>query len=122
MPLRERTCLNQILKGIVMKSKKTTDAIELMNKWYGGDEEWDQMLIDERLRVQVGQIVYDLRTESGLSQETLAKMAGTSQSIISRVENADYEGSALEMLYRICSVLHKQLKVERLGKQIAVAC
>ncbi len=105
-----------------MKSKKTSDAVELMNKWYGGDAEWEQMLVDERLKVQVGQIVYDLRTEAGLSQEALAKLAGTSQSIISRVENADYEGSALEMLYRVCSALHLQINVERLNKQVAIAC
>ena len=104
------------------RRKRTSDAVELMNKWYGGDEEWEQELAEERIRVQVGQIVYDLRTEAGLSQETLAKLTGTSQSIISRVENADYEGSALEMLYRICSALHRQIKVERLDKQIAVAC
>lgn len=104
------------------KRKKTSDAVELMNRWYGGDDEWDQELAEERVRVQVGQIVYDLRIEAGLSQETLAKLAGTSQSIISRVENADYEGSALEMLYRICSALHRQIRVERLDKQVAVGC
>ena len=104
------------------KNRKTSDAVELMDKWYGGDSEWDQMLVEERLKVQVGQIAYDLRTEAGLSQEALAKLAGTSQSIISRVENADYDGSALEMLYRICLVLHRQVRVERSGKQIAVAC
>ena len=105
-----------------MKSKKTSDAAELMDKWYGGDEEWNQMLVEERLKVQVGQLVYDIRAEAGLSQEALAKLAGTSQSIVSRVENADYEGSALEMLYRICLALHRQVKVERLGKQVAIAC
>jgi len=105
-----------------MKNKKTSDAVKLTNKRYGGDAEWEQMLVDERLRVQVGQIVYDLRIEAGLSQEALAKLAGTSQSIISRVENADYEGSALEMLYRVCSALHLQINVERLNKQVAIAC
>lgn len=103
------------------KRKRTSDAVELMNRWYGGDEEWEQELAEERVRVQVGQIVYDLRTEAGLSQEALAKLAGTSQSIISRVENADYEGSALEMLNRICSALHRPIKVQRLDKQITIA-
>lgn len=106
-----------------MKSrKKTSDAVELMNKWYGGDQEWEQMLVEERLRVQVGQIVYDLRIEAGLSQTALAKLVGTGQSIISRLENADYDGSALEMLFRVCSALHRQVRVERLDRQIAVAC
>lgn len=104
------------------KLKKTSDAVELTNKWYGGDAEWEQMLVDERLRVQVGQIVYDLRTEAGLSQTALAKLVGTGQSIISRLENADYEGSALEMLFRVCSALHRQVKVERTERQVAIAC
>lgn len=104
------------------RRKKTSDAVELMNKWYGGDEEWEQMLVEERLRVQVGQIVYDLRTEADLSQAALAELVGTAQSIISRLENADYEGSALEMLYRVCSALHRQIRVERMDRQVAVAC
>lgn len=104
------------------RSKKTSDAVDLMHKWYGGDEEWEQMLVEERLRVQVGQIIYDLRTEAGLSQTALAELVGTGQSIISRLENADYEGSALEMLFRVCSALHRQIRVERLDRQVAVAC
>lgn len=105
-----------------MKNKKTSDAVELMSKWYGGDDEWNEMLVEERLKVQVGQIVHDLRTEAGLSQDALAKLARTSQSIVSRVENADYEGSALEMLYRVCLALHRQVKVERFDNQVGVAC
>jgi ribosome-binding protein aMBF1 (putative translation factor) len=105
-----------------MSNNKTSDATELMTRWYGGDEKWDQMLVEERLKVQVGQIVHDLRAEVGISQEALAKLAGTSQSIVSRVENADYEGSALEMLYRICLALHREVKVERLDNQVDIAC
>ena len=41
------------------------------------------------------------RTEAGLSQKELAEMIGTTQSVISRLEDADYEGHSLSMLSRI---------------------
>jgi hypothetical protein len=36
---------------------------------------------------------------------------GTTQSVISRLEDADYEGHSLPMLQRIAAALHKRLDV-----------
>jgi ribosome-binding protein aMBF1 (putative translation factor) len=106
-----------------MTNKKTSDAVELMDKWYGGDPEWDRMVVEERLKLDVAQIIYDIRTETGLSQTALAKLVGTAQSVISRLENADYDGSALEILFRICTTLHRKVDVERRPSgEVAVAC
>ncbi len=102
-------------------NKKTSDAAELMDKWYSNTPDWNEMVAEERVKLEVSQIIYDLRAEAGLSQEALAQLISSSQSIISRLENADYEGSALEMLLRICLALHKPLTVSRNDKQIALA-
>lgn len=91
--------------------KKITDAVELMDRWYGGDPEWDQMVIEEEIKARVGQIVYHLRTEAGLSQTRLAEMTGVTQAMISKLENADYEGDYFGLLLRVCFVLHKKLDV-----------
>jgi DNA-binding XRE family transcriptional regulator len=93
------------------RSKKTTDAVDLMDRWYGGDPEWDQMVIEEEIKARVGQIVYHLRTEAGLSQTRLAEMTGVTQAMISKLENADYEGDYFGLLLRACFVLHKKLDV-----------
>ena len=59
---------------------------------------------------EVGEI-YALRTKSGLTQKQLAAMVGTTDSVISRLEDADYRGHSLKMLLRICAALNRQLEI-----------
>jgi transcriptional regulator with XRE-family HTH domain len=58
----------------------------------------------------MGQLIYDLRTQAGLSQRTLAERMGTTQSVISRLE----EGGArnrLDTLARVAVALGRHLVV-----------
>ena len=50
----------------------------------------------------LGQLIYDLRTESGLSQRELAARMGTTQSVISRLEEGGgaETGSTLSPAWR----------------------
>jgi DNA-binding XRE family transcriptional regulator len=94
------------------KAKKTCDAVELMDKWYGQIPGWDEMVAEEELKIQIGQALYDLRYSVGMSQAGLARLAGSSQAIISRVENADYDGNAIEILKRVCFALHTKISIQ----------
>jgi DNA-binding XRE family transcriptional regulator len=94
-----------------MAKKKTTDALEILDRMFFNTPE-------EKLRVQeayadteVAQQIYDLRHEAGLTQAELAKLIGTSRSVISRLEDSDYEGHSLGMLYRIAAVLHRKVQI-----------
>ena len=53
-----------------------------------------------------------LRKDSGLSQKELARMVGTSQQQISRLESPSYEGHSLSMLRRVAKVLGATVHVE----------
>ena len=53
-----------------------------------------------------------LRKESGLSQKELARLVGTSQQQISRLESPSYEGHSLSMLRRVAEVLGASVQVE----------
>lgn len=46
-----------------------------------------------------------------LTQQQLAKRIGTTQSVIARLEDADYEGHSRGMLYRIARALDCSLSV-----------
>jgi transcriptional regulator with XRE-family HTH domain len=46
-----------------------------------------------------------------LSQAQLAKLIGTTASVICRLEDADYEGHSLAMLRRIGAVLDQRVEV-----------
>lgn len=93
------------------RKKRVSDAVELMDRWYGSIPGWDEMLAEEELNMQIGQAVYDLREAVGLSQADLAKLIGSNQATISRVENADYRGNAIEVLRRVCLALHTPIRI-----------
>ncbi|HEY3267121.1 MAG TPA: helix-turn-helix transcriptional regulator [Armatimonadota bacterium] len=65
----------------------------------------------ERVNADVAQMVYDIRKEAGLTQRALAKKVGTTASVISRLEDADYTGHSLNMLQRIAAAVGCQIEV-----------
>lgn len=93
------------------RTKRVSDVLELMDRWFGSIPGWDDMVAEEELKMQVGQAVYDLREAVGLSQADLAKLICSNQAVISKVENADYRGNAIEVLRRVCFALHTPIKI-----------
>ena len=77
----------------------------------GGKPKKQALLEEERANVTVARQIYDLRTEAGLSQRELAKMVGTTASVICRLEDADYDGHSLGMLRRIAAALDKRVQI-----------
>ena len=64
-----------------------------------------------RVHAEVARTICELRAEAGLTQQALASMVGTTQSVISRLEDEEYEGHSLEMLHRIATALNKRMTV-----------
>jgi ribosome-binding protein aMBF1 (putative translation factor) len=91
--------------------KKTSDALALMNKLAGRDREMLDLVEQEQANLDIARKIFELRTKAGLSQSELAKRVGTTQSVISRLEDADYDGHSLLMLRRIASALEKRLEI-----------
>ncbi|MFM5983247.1 MAG: helix-turn-helix domain-containing protein, partial [Sphaerospermopsis kisseleviana] len=81
--------------------KKTNDAVKIIHKMMKEDPELQEMVRESSLNSQVSQIIYDARKQAGLTQKQLADLVGTTQSVIARLEDADYEGHSLSMLARI---------------------
>lgn len=99
-------------KTVRKTPKATSDAVEILHRRYGtGRPKAEAGLQVARLNAAIAQQIHDLRTKAGLTQKQLATLVGTSYSVISRLEDADYEGHSLSMLQRISSALHYQLQV-----------
>lgn len=95
-----------------MPKKKTTDALEILGKLYVNDDPRRNVALEtERVNADIAQMIYDLRTNARLTQKQLAKLVGTTQSVISRLEDADYEGHSLSTLRRIAKALGENLVV-----------
>lgn len=91
---------------------KTRDGVTILrDRHIGDDPERLAQLRDEQVGADVAQLIYDARTNAGLSQKALAALIGTTQSVISRLEDADYGGRSLTMLERIARALEKKLTV-----------
>ena len=75
------------------------------------DSELKNMVNEEFQKLQIGQQIYDLRKEAGLTQAELADVVGTTGSVISRLESAEYDGHSLKMLERIAIVLGKKVDI-----------
>ena len=94
------------------RKKGTTDALEIVDKLHVKDDPDRKAAIErERVKGDVAQMLYVLRTDAGLTQKELAELIETTQSVISRLEDADYEGHSLTMLRRIAKALDKTLTV-----------
>lgn len=65
----------------------------------------------ERASADVARKIVSLRMEAGLSQRQLAKLVGTTASVICRLEDADYEGHSLALLGRIAAALEKRIEI-----------
>ena len=95
-----------------MSSKTTKNAVKILKSRYYKTPERLKDLEKARQEADVAAQIYELRNQAKLSQKQLAELVGTTQSVISRLEDADYNGHSLEMLRRIAAALHCKLKVQ----------
>ena len=94
------------------KRKPTTDAVDILHRrYFEGKPQRLAELEEERAYAEVARKVYDLRKRAGLTQRQLAELVGTTPSVISRLEDADYEGHSLSMLRRIAAALNKRVEI-----------
>ena len=102
---------------------KTKDALKIIDRITGEDQELKRLIAEETVNAQVAQMIYEARTKAGLTQGELAKLVGTRPSVIARLEEADYEGQSLTMLQRIAAALDKRLEIRFLpiGRKLKAA-
>jgi ribosome-binding protein aMBF1 (putative translation factor) len=94
------------------KRKPTTDAVEILHRrYYESKPERLANLEKARANDQVARKIVTLRTQAGLSQRQLARLVGTTASVICRLEDADYEGHSLAMLNRIAVALNRRVEI-----------
>lgn len=70
---------------------------------------------DERAAIEqdfaLGELIYELRSSAGLSQRELAQRMGTTQSVISRLEEGGGGRPRLDTLARVATALDRHLVV-----------
>ena len=94
------------------RKKSTSAALKYVHRrFFAGKPERLAELEKARASAEVARKVYELRTKAKLTQKELAERVGTTASVISRLEDDDYEGHSLAMLRRIATALNKRVEI-----------
>ena len=94
------------------QKRPTTDAVEILHRrYYRGRPARLAALERARAEDSAARKIAALRAEAGLTQRQLAKLVGTTASVICRLENADYESHSLAMLQRIAAALDRRVEI-----------
>jgi DNA-binding XRE family transcriptional regulator len=102
-----------------MKSKKPrhSKVAEFFRENFPKDyPKAEEFIANELVNLDIAQKIYDLRERAKLTQAQLAKLIGTTPSVISRLEDADYHGHSLTMLGRIAYALNKRIEIHFVNK------
>lgn len=100
-----------------MKKKRTSDAVRILDRTIGKDDDLRRAVEREVLHSHVASLLYEARARTGLTQKQVADLVGTQQSVIARLENADYAGHSLSMLVRVASVLEHRIEIKLVPKR-----
>jgi DNA-binding XRE family transcriptional regulator len=76
------------------------------------DPEFRAHYLEEKQALKLAMKIAELREKKGLSQQQLAKLMGTSQQAISRIESGKYEGFTLKTLEKIAEATGMRVKIE----------
>ncbi len=95
---------------------KTRDFSEVIRNELASDPKLRAEVEKQLLNFSIATLIFNEREKAGLTQKELAKRAGTHQSVIARLEDADYGGHSLSMLWRIADALGSELKLDFVPK------
>ena len=90
---------------------RTRDALKILDRITGNDPHLREEIVEAKVNFRVAQLIHDARTAADMTQQQLADLVGTKQSVIARLEDAGYEGHSLTMLSQIAAALHQNLEV-----------
>jgi transcriptional regulator with XRE-family HTH domain len=101
-----------------MGTKK--DFAELIRHKLAGDRSLAAEVQYERTKAMVSEIIYEARTDAGLTQQQLAARAGMRQSAVARLEDTDYDGHNMKTLERIAFALGKCVEISFVDQEPAL--
>ena len=91
--------------------RTTSDALKIIDRGFFRTKKARTRLQEAEASAEIARQIYSLRTKAGLTQRELAKLVGTTHSVISRLEDDDYLGHSLAMLRRIAAAFGNRVEI-----------
>ncbi len=99
----------------------TKNLADVIRRKLAADPDLAAAVDRERFNANVGAVIYEARTQAGLTQQQLADRVGMHQSAIARLEDADYNGHSLKTLERIATALGKRIEIALVDRCVTKA-
>jgi transcriptional regulator with XRE-family HTH domain len=90
----------------------TKNALDIIKKRLDKNSELKKAYLEEEKNYHIACKIREYRKAAGLTQKKLAQLIETKQSVISRIEHAEYKGHSLSILKKIAAALN--IKIEDL--------
>ena len=90
---------------------KTRDFSEVIRNELASNPKLSAEVEKQLLNFSIATLIFNEREIAGLTQKELAKRVGSHQSVIARLEDADYGGHSISMLWKIADALGSELKL-----------
>lgn len=95
--------------------KKIKDDFERQLDKYLKEPNFAKAFEEETKKLRIAVKIAECREKKGMTQKDLAQKINTTQSVISRLENACYEGYSIRTLRRIADALQCELVIDLKG-------
>ncbi len=100
------------------KRKTTTNALEIIDRrHFRGRPQMERLLDQARERLKVSEQLYYLRQAQGLTQGELAERAKTSRTVITRLENSNYDRHTLSTLCKVAGAMGHEVHIHFVPKK-----
>lgn len=91
--------------------------VEYVQKRMERSREYERAYGEASEQLDLALLVREMREHAHLTQSELARKADTTQSVIARMEDADYDGQSLPMLERIAAACNVTLTLHAEGQR-----
>jgi len=90
--------------------KGLSNAERIMRSMIGDDPGLVAKIEVAQINREIAELIYRAREAAGMTQAQLGAAIGTTQSVISRIEDADYNGHSLRLLRRVAEATGQRLE------------
>ncbi|MHC1763403.1 MAG: multiprotein-bridging factor 1 family protein [Verrucomicrobiia bacterium] len=90
---------------------RVSDALPLLKRMARNGRKAEVLFAQGQVNATIAELLSRARENAALTQHELAKLIGTKQPVIARLENAKYRGHSLTMLQRIAAALNLRLEI-----------
>lgn len=92
--------------------KRTRNFADVIRRRLVSDARLRKAVEREKVHADLAMELFEARSQSGLTQQDLARLCNTQQSVIARMEDAEYQGHSISKLIEIASVMDYEVKID----------